>query len=493
MTYDLSRRDFMSQAFAAGAGLGLAGCAGTGGVRTAAHVPGTGRIPYRVFWTWDNSHSWYEHARGAQDTGIGTAYMKDGAWFERDYRKSVDWCAAHGIDAVGVVGLLRDCHGGVDAARRICAYAREKGVRVYLISGLYTYGGVYYQGTSRWSMDRFFEQNPDCIGKNEDGSPLKFVQHWHHGDVEEFVGCPSNDRLNRYILDSLAWVFTAIPELGGIQMETGDTQVCWCDRCRARRGAKAAVEGMSVEDMIAMYPDATAAVRSVSPDAWIMCETYHHFIDGPCEQFYAADAATRFAKVAAMPKDVFWQWKCDRQLRDGSWKFGAGLPPVLKPFRHMMRAHSGTQWWGGRASWAADLIREQCRLSAGSGICGVSLFGEISPYRANSEFNYLALQYFSDRPDAPLSAFGRDVMAPLLGGDAFAEKWIAYAPLQDDPKRVPAALADIAKFLPSVRDREAVRRWQWLANHLAAFRWNSEHFPKGRSHPKQYTSASPLV
>ena len=476
MAYDLSRRSFLGGALA---GAALAGCR----TPSVAHVPGTGKIPYRVFWTWDNSHNWNVNVPGSQNAGIGSPYLKSGEWFERDYRCSIDWCSAHGIDAVGVVGLLRDCHGGVDSARRICGYAREKGVRVYLISGLYTYGGVYYEGNSPWSLERWFVKNRDAIGRTRDGAYLSFRQRGYNGYISQYVGCPSNEKMNRYVLDSLHWVFTAIPELGGIQMETGDTRVCWCPTCTARRGAQAANEDMSVEDMIAAYPAAVAAVRAANPDAWVMCETYHHFNDEPCRQFYRPDAEAVFTSLKAMPSDVFWQWKCDRRLRDGSWRGTDRLPPVLKRFRHMMRAHSGTQWWGGRATWAVDLIRRQCRLSSASGICGVSLFGEISPYRANAEFNYLALQYFADYPENTEAQFARDVMSPLLGGDAFAEKYAAYAPLQYDVRGIPSALADIAKIIGSVRDSAARRRWLWLADNLAGYRWNSDHFPKGRPRP----------
>ena len=478
MNFDVSRRDFLGGALA---GAVLAGCRTP--ETSAPHVPGTGKIPYRVFWTWDNSHNWNVNVPGSQTAGIGSRYLKSGEWFERDYRRSIDWCAAHGVDAVGVVGLLRDCHGGVDAARRVCGYAREKGVRVYLISGLYTYGGVYYEGNSPWSMERWFEKNMDAVGRTHDGGYLQFKQHGYGGYVSQFIGCPSNEKMNRYILDSLHWVFTAIPELGGIQMETGDTRVCWCPKCTERRGAQAAKEDMSVEDMIAAYPDAVAAVRAANPDAWIMCETYHHFNDEPCRQFYRPDAESVFTSLKKMPSDVFWQWKCDRQLWNGGWEARDPLPPVLGRFRHMMRAHSGTQWWGGRATWAVGLIREQCRLSHSSGICGVSLFGEISPYRANAEFNYLALQYFADDPDRTEAQFVRDVMSPLLGGDELAAKYAAYAPLQYSPKGIPAALKDIAKIAGSVGDREALRRWMWLANDLSGYAWNDAHFPAGRHHP----------
>lgn len=480
MNFDVSRRDFLGGALA---GAALAGCRTS--EASSPHVPGKGKIPYRVFWTWDNSHNWNVNVPGSQTSGIGSPYLKSGEWFERDYRLSIDWCAAHGIDAVGVVGLLRDCHGGVDAARRVCGYARDKGVRVYLISGLYTYGGVYYEGNSPWSMERWFEKNMDAVGRTRDGECLRFRQHGHGGYVSQFVGCPSNEKMNRYILDSLHWVFTAIPELGGIQMETGDTRVCWCPRCTERRGEKAAKEAMSVEDMIAAYPDAVAAVRAANPDAWVMCETYHHFNDDPCRQFYRPDAESAFASLRKMPSDVFWQWKCDRQLWDGKdgWKDEDRLPPVLGRFRHMMRAHSGTQWRGGRATWAVGLIREQCRLSYASGICGVSLFGEISPYHANAEFNYLALQYFADHPENTQAQFVRDVMSPLLGGDELAAKYAAYAPLQYEPKGIPDALKDIARIIGSVGDREALRRWMWLANNLSGYAWSVAHFPAGRPHP----------
>ena len=87
----------------------------------------------------------------------------------------VDWCAENRVDAIGIVGLLRDRHGGVETARELCAYAREKGIFVYIIAGLYAYGGMYYEGGHKYCLDRFLEKNPECAARDEQGR----VYHHH--------------------------------------------------------------------------------------------------------------------------------------------------------------------------------------------------------------------------------------------------------------------------------------------------------------------------
>ena len=87
------------------------------------------------------------------------------------------------------------------------------------------------------------------------------------------------------MLDALDYVFQAIPELGGIQMETGDSSVCMCEQCRARRAELRGGEGrlpfISFSDMADIYPKAAEVVWSRSPDAWVICETYTHFLNSP--------------------------------------------------------------------------------------------------------------------------------------------------------------------------------------------------------------------
>ena len=424
----------------------------------------------RLFWNWDHSTNWCLNTIGRQNCGVANPYTKNPEEFLHDYTRMIDFCSENRIDAVGVVGLLRDRHGGMESARKICAYGRKHGVRVYLIAGLYSYGGLYYEGDSPLSLEKFLAENPDCMAQTQDHQP-KYLQYcWPHGVKCEPAACPSHPRVREYILGSLTRQFSELPELGGIQMEAGDSGLCGCEQCRARRSRSGGADNcssLSLSDMADIYPEAARVIRNVSKDAWIICENYVHFLNNPA---YCDPDSAAMRKLLSMPDDVFWQWS-DRRLKPGMWKESDRLPDHLRRFRHIMRCHHGTQWDGGRHTLVIDKIREQCRLSQLSGMDSVSLFGECSPFHANTEFNYLALSYFGDDPQAPLSSFMEDIMKPRLGGSLqLAADYTAWAGLTADPAKIPAAVDSITALLPKLsRDHEAVRRWIWLASFLNAY------------------------
>jgi len=438
------------------------------------------KLNYKLFWSWDHSTNWVLNAPGGQNSGVANPYTKNPDVFLRDYQRAVLWAAEHGINAIGIVGLLRDRHGGVESARRLCAFAQEHGVRIYIIAGMYAYGGVYYEGDSPWNLDRFLAENPECMGRNADGSPLFWQYEGKGGAKCQAQGCSSSERLNQYVLDSLDWLFTAIPELGGIQMESGDNGVCMCEKCVARReritgAARRGFTAISFADMGRIYPRAVDVIRSRAPKAWLICESYSHFLDKCCQEFFQpANPLPERQALLNMDSDVFWQWKADYRLADGSWTEADRLPECLRKFRHVMRAHTGTQWWYGRHTLGIDKIRRQCRLSFTSGLQGVSLFGEGAPFHANVEFNYLALDYFANNPFAPVQDFVRDVMAPRLGGnEEHAARFIELAEQSLSPRLIPDALLEIAKITSGIKEFEALRRWNWLASFLGSFHWEA--------------------
>jgi hypothetical protein len=122
-----------------------------------------------------------------------------------------------------------------------------------------------------------------------------------------------------------------------------------------------------------------------------------------------------------------------------------------------------------------DKIRRQCLLSYESGIDAVSMFGENCPYYANSEFNYLALEYFADYPHASMKDFAEDVMASRLGGVSQAETYCEFAKLHADLPKVPKAVSDIAKIASGLNDTEAVRRWINLGDFLNTYYWENQN------------------
>ncbi len=433
-----------------------------------------GSIPYALFWDWDHSTTWCLNVPGSQNAGVFNGYTKCSEYFVKDYKRMIDWAQVNGINAVGIVGMLRDRHGGIDDARRICAYGMEHNVRVYIIAGLFAYGGMYYEGDSPYSMSKFLEENPECAGKNADGSMFRADPWGYYGNVREPQGCPSNPRLREYVLDSLDWLFKTIPELGGIQMESGDNGVCQCELCKARRGEKAYKSNKSIEDMASIYPDAANVVWGRNPDAWVICETYHHFKDAACEVFNTPDASKDLQKLFAMPEKTFFQWSCDAMLEKDTWHDEDRLPEPMRKFNHVMRSHSGTHWRGGlRRDLVLDLIRRQCRLSYEAGYNAVSLFGEDSVYYPNVEFNYLALRYFANSPFATIEQFAEDIMAPRLGGSLQAEKYIEFAGNKNTPEKIQAAQREILKIASSLTDDEQIRRWLNLADFMNTVQWES--------------------
>ena len=104
----------------------------------------------RFFLVRDCSANWFEHVAGCLEDGVGDFYAKNPGWFATDLEGLVDWCAAERIDALAVEGFLSDRHDpyrskaqGLDAARRVCGYAKEKGVAFYLVTPRRADGLVY--------------------------------------------------------------------------------------------------------------------------------------------------------------------------------------------------------------------------------------------------------------------------------------------------------------------------------------------------------------
>ena len=444
-------------------------------------------IQTRMFWTWDHSTEWALNRPGAHTHGSCNEYGRSTDSFVQDYTALLRWCGRHKIDAVVIWGLLRDCHGGLESARRLCDVALEENVRLLAGVGLNAYGGVYYEGNSPHNLERHLEKHPELSAVDIDGNPVSFTVDLNGtktpitttgqpGPRGFYQACPSRRENQDFLAESLSWLFNSLP-LGGLQMETGDTGICQCALCRDRRQhSPTSFTWLSWEDMGLMYPLATNAVRSIAPETWIVCETYSHPQINPDPdkppKFGDAMPAWAVDELAKFPPGVFVQWVADYFMKNGevtpAWTAEGRVPN--SDHRHLMRSHLSTSWFGNRGELAVDWLANLTQRSIAAGFEGMALFGEVSPFHAGAELNYLALADYGSKenPTAQLDSFLDRVAAPLLGGAEKARDFIKFSRLLSHREQIPAALAEIYGRLDSLPP-DAARRWCWLANHLASF------------------------
>lgn len=471
---DYTRRETLGMTLAGVLG-GMEIVRGVGGDAPVYAVPGAGQdasppIKTRMLWTWDHSTEWLLNRPGAQTIGACNTYSRTEEWFEADYTRLLEYCGRHHIDAVVVWGLLRDHHGGLESVKQLCEVAAKNKVRLLCGVGLCSYGGVYYEGDSPFSLDLRLQTYPEFKAMTAAGRPHEYRARVY-GSKMFYHACPSRKENQEYIAESLKWLFKNLP-LSGVQIESGDTGVCECKLCRDRRVHP--VGKFSWEDMALLYPIAVEAVREIRPDAWILCETYSHpqpHTAGP-EHPKFGDGKPAWADecLAKFPDDVFVEWVYDRMGKDAQprvWTKEGDLD--TRRHRHIMRAHFSTYWTGIRGELAIDSIAQMVQESIKHGAEATSLFGEVSAFYAGAALNYLALENLGSiaNPHADVGIFMRDVAGPLLGGEQYAHDFLKYSKLKGQPDRIPAALNDIYKRCGSLPS-EAARRWAWLGNFLAA-------------------------
>ena len=440
---------------------------------------GTPPIRTRMFWTWDHSTEWALNRPGAHTMGAANEYGRTTEAFLADYTALLHWCSHHSVDAVVVWGLLRDSHGGLDSAKRLSDIAASQGVRLLCGVGLNCYGGVYYEGDSPISLEHHLASHPDLIALDQAGNRMN--------KPHQYVACPSRPENQEFAAESLRWLFKNLP-LGGVQIESGDYTVCHCHLCQDRR--KHPFSTFSWEDMALMYPIAAGAIRSVSPRAWIVCETYSHPepYSGPKEAPGFGEGKPSWADecLDQFPKGdgIFAQWVCDQYVQPldrRPWTSAGKVSSVQR--QNIMRSHIGTYWAGhSRGELSIDWIADMVKRSSASGFDTISLFGEVSPFDTGTELNYLALENYGSaaNPNSELELFLNEVAAPLLGGPKYAHDFLGYARLSDNRSKMKSGnggegLGTVpAKALKEIYARcgslppDVARRWVWLANYLAS-------------------------
>lgn len=407
------------------------------------------KFKYRWFWNWDNRMEWGgegEIASTMASVRGGAAYRKKPEAFLEDTKRCVDYMADHKFNGMILWGFLRDSHGGVAAARELCRYAEERGVRILPGIGTSGYEGFYYEGEHKYNTDSWLKTHPGLRAVDENGAFYNAL-------------CPSKKANQDWLDNGIRWMFETF-HIGGVNLEMGDFLVCHCDDCRRARKEIDSDEPDYYKDMAISHSITLESAHQLKPDAWLSYATYTG---------YTAEMMQDPPKFLEMiPQDALCQWTLTGMA--GNWP--AGIKPMAK---HNL----GYLHWCNFSTHTADdfyfeEIRNICWHAAKAGFEGLDTYGELNPERLNVELFYLAWEAFLWDPEMTPERFVDERLGRLYGGTNPARKLLQILPLiRTAGERENAENLSRARALATSAFEEAgvegISRWEKLLAYLEKF------------------------
>jgi hypothetical protein len=439
---------------------------------TIYEVPG---LTYRTFWTWDHSTNWELSQIGQQEIGVFNPYQKPPSGFLSDYKRCVDFCSRNRIAAIVIYGFLRDPHGGIDAAKELCRYATERGVRILPGIAIGSYGGVYWEGDHKFNLATWLKTNPQHAATLEKGvgfqiADLAFPLNFPKSDYT-LSACPSAPETMAWMEEGVAWL-TETFDIGGINIEAGDYGVCGCSRCVARRAnereaaRRKEVHGdyWSHTDMADNFPRLFRTAKTRKEDLWIYSEIQWDNLLDPV----SLEAQKR------LPPGGIYQHTTTRTYwtrikNDLTRAYIEGLP--MQP--NVLRCQFACQWNGDerseRYALNARVFSDMAALCSRTGMKGLTVWGEPSPYLASVELSYLAFARFSWTPTLSWDTFLDEDVAPLIGGKDAARAFVTIAEELDAHQKLPVERLHALKRRAADHraDDDAGRRWLTLEEQIS--------------------------
>jgi len=435
-------------------------------------VPG---LTYRTFWTWDHSTNWELSQIGQQEIGVFNPYQKPPSGFLSDYKRCIDFCSRNRIAAIVIYGFLRDPHGGIDAAKDLCRYATERGVRILPGIAIGSYGGVYWEGDHKFNLATWLKANPQHAATLEKGvgfqiADLAFPLNFPKSDYT-LSACPSAPETMAWMEEGVAWL-TETFDIGGINIEAGDYGVCGCSRCVARRAnereaaRRKEVHGdyWSHTDMADNFPRLFRTAKTRKDDLWIYSEIQWDNLLDPV----SLDAQKR------LPPGGIYQHTTNRTYwtrikNELTRAYIDGLP--MQP--NVLRCQFACQWNGDerseRYALNARVFSDMAALCSRTGMKGLTVWGEPSPYHASVELSYLAFARFSWSPNLSWDKFLDEDVAPLIGGRDAARAFVSIVEDLDAHQKLPVERLQALKRRAADHraDNDAGRRWLTLEDQIA--------------------------
>ena len=404
-------------------------------------------LTYRMFWTWDHSTNWYLEQVGNQEIGASNVYTKPRSGFVEDYKRLIDFMSTQRLNGLVIYGFLRDRHGGIEAAKEIARYGRQRGVRIIPGVGINSYGGIYWEGNHKYNLGTWLRDHPELRAQLDRELPFPIN---YFGEL----ACPSKPANRTYHQEAIQWLCEEF-EIGGINFETGDYGVCQCPECTARRTDG---DRWSTADSAELYPPLFDAARRANPDLWLIAEAYF-------DNILDLQALTA---LAGLPRDTVVQYCINRSYwprvrAELSADHVAHLPVPI----NVMRTHMGSQWNNERYSLIARDFADLARLVSTTGMQGMDVFGEVSAFHTANEINYLAYAAFSYDRALTWDRFISEVLAPRLGGTEAAGAYMQLLQTAHAAPELTQAIGHAREFATTRSDAEQYRRWVWLINRLS--------------------------
>ncbi|MDQ2683880.1 MAG: hypothetical protein M3Y37_10175 [Chloroflexota bacterium] len=454
-------------------------------VGTIEQAPG---LPYRTWWNWDHTTNWDVTQIGVQEIGVMNPYHKPPDGFLADFKRAVDFMSRNRIAAITIFGFLRESHGGIEAAQELCRYANERGVRIMPGVAINAYGGVVWEMEHEFNLATWLRKHPHLAAEMERPpgfqiQDLGFPLFFPRGDYS-VRGCPSKPENQQWMEDGIAWLAETF-DLGGINIEAGDYGVCGCAECNARRAARedaarrdGYAESWSHADMADFYPRLYDAALSRRPNAWIYSEIqWDNLLDAEAQK-----------PLRSLPEGGIYQhttnrsyWK--RIMAEMTPDYAAALPTKINVFRTQFNC----QWNGDhrteRYRFNGKDFAEQAKKAAEVGFQGLTIWGEPSSYVTSTELSYLAYARFTWDPTLTWGRFMAEDVAPRVGGEAAAERYIEMLEILDAVPFLDETMLNrirseaISHSAATAGD--VSRRWLWLAESAQRRIFNQQNRPDG--------------
>lgn len=427
---------------------------------SGAWVPGdlnesdTPALKYRILWNWDMRTNWHDNleAMHAHPHLLRSyqLYEGDASDFLAHFKRAIDFFSDHKLNGLVIWGFIRDQHGGLEAARDLSQYARQRNVRI--LPGVCTeavYGGFSFARDCPYNLDAWTERHPELRFKRKDGQLIAGI-------------CPSKVENQQWLKDGTEWLLENLPDIGGANLENGDLYCCWTDDCAAARRQPGCDQDF-FWDQMATYQPVIEAARRLRPDVWMVFATYTGFAGRSLPQY-----------LGKVPESSICQWTLTAPRNLSDWPVtrcpSAGGPTDHIGYLKMASTAVTTpslpdRWWVGPpgAAWdeVAGIIARACRWAQGAGMAGLVIYGELGAASPANELNYLALEYFGWHPERTWGEFVADRLAMCYGDERRAQLFLKL--LRDttrDPREIEKGQIQAAR-VAAYADLDVRQRARW--------------------------------